>query len=79
MSEVVLINEIAAAARFGMSRSWFQRMRWAGGGPPYFKINSAVRYPVEELEKYFFAKKQCSTSDKDIMSAKNSGVLTNAN
>ncbi len=63
MVEVVLIDEKVAAERFAMSRAWFQRMRWCGGGPPFLKIGAAVRYPVVELEKYFLTKKHHSTSE----------------
>ncbi len=63
MSEIVLIDEKKAAERFAMSRAWFQRKRWAGQGPIFIKVGSAVRYPVEELERYFLAKKQRSTSN----------------
>lgn len=63
MENIVLINEKIAAQRFAMSRAWFQRMRWCGGGPPFIKVGSAVRYHVEELEKYFLTKKRRNTSD----------------
>jgi len=47
------ISEKEAAAIAGLSRKWFQRMRWMGGGPPYVKItpgrSGAVRYELGVL------------------------------
>src|ERR1700678_3622571 len=44
----------------GLSRHWFQRMRWAGGGPPYSKLGGgrggSVRYKVEDLRAWFDGK-----------------------
>lgn len=63
MSENILfINETEAARRFSVSVAWFQRGRWAGDGPPFAKIGRAVRYRVSDLEEFFEARKQRSTS-----------------
>ncbi|MBX3072871.1 hypothetical protein KF728_12790 [Candidatus Obscuribacterales bacterium] len=46
-------DEKIAAELTGMSRAWFQRMRWAGGGPQYSKMGTSkgagVRYKVANL------------------------------
>lgn len=47
------LTEQEAARLYGYSRSWFQHKRVYGGGPPYRKIGHAVRYPADELEKWF--------------------------
>lgn len=44
-----LLTEAEAAEITGYSRSWFQRKRWEGGGPPFRKIGRSVRYPTDEL------------------------------
>lgn len=44
-----LLTEKDAAEVTGYSRSWFQRKRWEGGGPPFRKIGHSVRYPEDEL------------------------------
>jgi predicted DNA-binding transcriptional regulator AlpA len=42
-------NEKEAAHLTGLSKSWFQRKRWEGGGPPYSKIGNSVRYKLGDL------------------------------
>lgn len=44
-----LLTESEAAEITGYSRSWFQRKRWEGGGPPFRKIGHSIRYPQNEL------------------------------
>ena len=51
-----LITEKDAAVLFGLSVSWFQRKRWAGGGPPYIKFDRAVRYRETELDAWINAR-----------------------
>jgi len=59
----MLMNEQQAAIFLGMSISWMQRTRWEGGGPPYVKINHAVRYRQNDLEKWIEGRLQNSTSE----------------
>jgi predicted DNA-binding transcriptional regulator AlpA len=47
------LDEKSAADLYGLSRAWFQRKRWEGGGPPYRKIGHAVRYPEDTLRAWF--------------------------
>lgn len=47
------INEIEASARYGYSRSWFQRCRWAGDGPLFKKFRGKVLYPLKETDQWF--------------------------
>ena len=46
------LTEHEAAELTGYSRSWFQRKRWEGGGPPFRKIGSTIRYPADELANW---------------------------
>ncbi len=65
MTEIVqLLNEKQAAELTGYSVAWFQRKRWAGGGPAYRKINRSIRYPADLLQEYIESYKlQTSTSE----------------
>ena len=47
------IDEKAAAIRFPLSRAWFQRQRWLGGGPPYRKLGNRVMYEIKTLDEWF--------------------------
>jgi predicted DNA-binding transcriptional regulator AlpA len=58
------LDERQAAAEYGLSPAWFQRKRWDGTGPRYYKVGRAVRYPRAELEKYFANRLRASTSDQ---------------
>jgi predicted DNA-binding transcriptional regulator AlpA len=46
------LTEEQVASILGVSVAWCQRMRWAGGGPPYRKIARAVRYPEDLLRAW---------------------------
>ena len=61
--QVGALNEKQAAAEYGVSTAWFQRKRWDGTGPRYLKIGRAVRYPRQELERFFGERLRASTSD----------------
>lgn len=47
------IDDKQAAYRYGYSRQWFQRARWAGNGPFYLKIGNRVLYPLIETDLWF--------------------------
>lgn len=47
-----LLREIDAAAYLGLAPKTLARWRWAGKGPTFHKLGSAVRYSVEELDSY---------------------------
>jgi predicted DNA-binding transcriptional regulator AlpA len=44
-----LLTEKEAAQITGLSVAWFQRKRWEGGGPPFIKLDHAVRYRQADL------------------------------
>lgn len=47
------IDDKQANERYGYSRAWFQRCRWAGNGPPFLKFRGKVLYPLEETDAWF--------------------------
>jgi len=66
-----LINENEASEIFGMSKAWFRRKRWEGGGPLFVKIGGkSIRYQMSDLDDYFTSKKLHSTSE---ITEKNNG------
>ncbi|MEM1132750.1 MAG: helix-turn-helix domain-containing protein [Pseudomonadota bacterium] len=52
MAKKYLICEAEAAEYLGLSPKTLARWRWAGKGPVFHKLGSAVRYSVEELESF---------------------------
>lgn len=51
--EKIYLNDREASIRYGYSRAWFQRSRWDGSGPKYFKMKGKVLYPIKETDKWF--------------------------
>jgi hypothetical protein len=47
-----LLREIDAAAYLGLAPKTLSRWRWAGKGPSFHKLGTAVRYSVYELDKF---------------------------
>ena len=47
-----LLREIDAAAYLGLAPKTLARWRWAGKGPAFHKLGSAVRYSVQELDSF---------------------------
>ncbi len=58
-----LLNTREAADRLGLRKSTLDCWRSRGGGPAYRKIGAAVRYSVEDLERFVQAAVRTSTSD----------------
>jgi predicted DNA-binding transcriptional regulator AlpA len=56
------IDEQEAAQITGMSRAWFQRKRWQGGGISYTKLDRACRYKLADVLAWMESRKTCSTS-----------------
>jgi predicted DNA-binding transcriptional regulator AlpA len=52
MTNKILIREAEAAAYLGLSPKTLARWRWAGKGPVFHKLGSAVRYSVAELDSF---------------------------
>jgi predicted DNA-binding transcriptional regulator AlpA len=51
----MLLTEQEVAKKIRKSVSWLQHMRQTGGGPPYLKIGSSVRYPDDGLDEWLRA------------------------
>ena len=58
-----LLNEHEAAEALGLKVATLRRWRWAGRGPPFFKIGNAVRYAAEDIDAFIQAARRTSTSD----------------
>lgn len=59
-----LLNTTQAAQFLGLSKAFLERDRWAGAKVPFIKIGDrAVRYRLEDLEKYIESRFRKSTSD----------------
>lgn len=52
MTTPYLLREIDAAAYLGLSPKTLARWRWAGKGPAFHKLGSAVRYSIKELNLF---------------------------
>lgn len=52
MTTPQLLREIDAAAYLGLAPKTLSRWRWAGKGPAFHKLGSAVRYSVLELDSF---------------------------
>jgi len=63
VTNTLLINEKTASERYGLSKSWFQRSRWAGDGPAYVKLAGRVLYPITETDQWFQSHLVKSTSE----------------
>lgn len=50
MSGPHLLREVDAAIYLGLAPKTLARWRWAGKGPTFHKLGSAVRYSIEELD-----------------------------
>lgn len=55
MTEKLYLTEHDAVIRFGLSKYWFQRKRWEGGGPPFIKVDGhgRVLYPIKSTDEWF--------------------------
>lgn len=47
------LTETEASQRYGYSRAWFQRSRWAGDGPEFLKCRGKVLYPLPLTDAWF--------------------------
>ena len=59
-----LLKTLEAASYLGLSKAFLERDRWAGAKVPFIKISErAVRYRLQDLEKYIESRMRKSTSD----------------
>ncbi len=59
-----LLKEGAAAAILNVEVTTLRRWRWAGKGPRFVKLGSAVRYDPADLSGFIEAGRRNSTSDQ---------------
>ena len=59
-------TERQVAERLCVSVKWLQKMRLHGGGIPYCKFGSAVRYPLSAILAYEAEALRVSTSDVGV-------------
>lgn len=62
MSELLTVKQ--AATFVGLSVPTLNRMRVHGGGAPYYKLGSQVRYDRGELETWMRSRRFTSTSEE---------------
>jgi predicted DNA-binding transcriptional regulator AlpA len=64
----VLLHERETAELLGMSVHWLRRKRWEGDGVPFIRLGDgskgAIRYRLEDIDRYIAARVRLSTSDK---------------
>ncbi len=57
-----MLTSKGAAAFLGFADQTLRKMRIAGNGPPYLKLNRSVRYRVRDLQAWLDARVTSSTS-----------------
>jgi hypothetical protein len=58
-----LLDETRAAELLDLRVKTLRRWRWAGKGPRFVKLGSAVRYRPSDLDEFIAAGQRTSTSD----------------
>ena len=58
-----MLREQEVADFLNLKVATLRRWRWSGDGPPFVKLNGAVRYRQSDLEAYIEAQTRHSTSD----------------
>jgi len=59
-----LYNTTEAAIYLGLSKAFLERDRWAGATIPYIQVGArAVRYRIEDLDRFIESRLKRSTSD----------------
>ena len=61
--EKIRLRQAEAAEFLGVKPRTLEKWRYVGGGPPFFKLGSAVVYDVAELEAWLATRKRTSTSE----------------
>lgn len=61
-AETLWFTEKEAARRLNMSVKWLQKQRLCGGGIPFAKFGSAVRYSLSHIQDYERASLRQNTS-----------------
>lgn len=64
MSRESPIDTIAAAGRLGVTASFLRKLRRLGGGPPFYRIGSLVRYDPADLDEWLAAQRRAPASER---------------
>ncbi len=59
-----LLTELEAAKRLNLKPRTLQAWRNRGGGPPFAKLGSSIRYPLPALNRWVEERVRKSTSDQ---------------
>ena len=63
---IELLTVAEAAERLKLSRSFLDKRRWRGGGPPFARIGRAIRYRAEDLDAWARSQSHSSTSEYEV-------------
>jgi excisionase family DNA binding protein len=63
--ETKLLTDREVARIIGRSRSTLQKARVYGGGIPFVRVGGAVRYRVEDVERFLAELPTCSSTSED--------------
>jgi len=65
MSQLLTVNQ--AAEYVGLKPATLNQYRWAGGGPPFFRLGSrSIRYDQDDLEAWMRRNRYTSTSQAAV-------------
>lgn len=67
------LNTVEAARFLGVSKSWMNKARCAGDGPPFIRLGGRVGYIPADLEKWRAKHRHTSTSDDGHTSTSDDG------
>ena len=56
-----LLSVIEAACALGVSKSWLDKKRAEGGGPPYVKLGRRVVYDWRDVEPWLLSNRKPNT------------------
>ena len=58
-----MLDTLAAAQALGVSKSWLEKSRLTGGGPPFVSIGGRRLYAVADLNTWLAELRRSSTSE----------------
>jgi len=66
-SDTALVDEYVTSDQIGIPVKTLRNMRWAGGGPPYFKLGASVRYLIPEVREWIEAHRVRNTTEGEAL------------
>lgn len=51
-NQTIYVDTQTAAAHVGLSVSYMHKARHFGHGPPYYRVGRAIRYSIEDLDRW---------------------------